>query len=185
MGAKMVRQNRGGAVAYIGPNTGGQPGGITLLEGFVKTLPEQNEPTLGDCWTGAVTRYCDAEHLETLKPNADRYPPSIFFQVMKYMVFGDPALRLPGPSLRPKFHGSAAPKARTPANSGPWFRDTQGRRLRSPASMTPRPTVLTTGLARASSPKFSHQPSVCMGPPLADGPLYLLDEGRSTGGRFV
>ena len=47
----MVRQNKGGAVAYIGCNTGGQPCGITLLEGFVKTLPEQNEPTLGDCWT--------------------------------------------------------------------------------------------------------------------------------------
>jgi hypothetical protein len=99
MGAKMVRQNRGGAVAYIGPNTGGQPCGISLLEGFVKTLPEQNEPTLGDCWTGAVTRFCDAEQLETWKPNADRYPPSLFFQAMKYMVFGDPALRLPGPSL--------------------------------------------------------------------------------------
>lgn len=99
MGAKMVRENKGGAVAYIGPNKGGQPGEIALLEGFVKTLPELNEPTLGDCWTGALTRFCDAAHLETVQPDADRYPPSPFFQAMKYVVLGDPALRLPGPSL--------------------------------------------------------------------------------------
>jgi hypothetical protein len=30
-----------------------------------------------------------------LIPNNDWYPASIFFQGMKYMVFGDPALRLP------------------------------------------------------------------------------------------
>jgi hypothetical protein len=98
LGEKLVRQGEGGAVAYIGCNTGGQPCGITLLEGFVKTLHDENEPTLGDCWSGAVTRYYGAEHLETLKPNADWYPPSIFFQGMKYMVYGDPALRLPKPS---------------------------------------------------------------------------------------
>jgi hypothetical protein len=40
------------------------------------------------------TRY-DKEKLATLKPNADWYPPSIFFQGMKYMLFGDPALELP------------------------------------------------------------------------------------------
>jgi hypothetical protein len=38
-----------------------------------------------------------AKHLATLKPNHDWYPPSIFFLGMKYMVYGDPALRWPGP----------------------------------------------------------------------------------------
>jgi hypothetical protein len=50
---------------------------------------------LGDCWVGAVRYYYDKEKLATLKPNADWYPPSIFFQGMKYMLFGDPSLQLP------------------------------------------------------------------------------------------
>ena len=61
-------------------------------------LRDLPEPTLGDCWAAAVDHYYVAEHLATIKPNDDWYPPSIFFQGMKYMVFGDPALRLPGPA---------------------------------------------------------------------------------------
>jgi hypothetical protein len=98
MGELMVRKGPNGAVAYIGCNTGGQPCGVTLLEGFVQALHELPQPTLGDCWARAIDHYYKAEHLETIKPNDDWYPPSIFFQGMKYMVFGDPALRLPGPS---------------------------------------------------------------------------------------
>lgn len=96
LGERLVRDNDAGAVAYIGCNTGSQPCGLTLLDGFVQTLSTQESPTLGDCWIGAVTHYYDAEHLETLAPNDDWYPASIFFQGMKFMVFGDPALRLPG-----------------------------------------------------------------------------------------
>ena len=96
LGEAMVRRGPSGAVAYIGCNTGGQPCGITLLEGFVGALRDLPEPTLGDCWVRAIDHYYRAEHLETIKPNDDWYPPSIFFQGMKYMVFGDPALRLPG-----------------------------------------------------------------------------------------
>jgi hypothetical protein len=36
--------------------------------------------------------------LEGLRPDAGWYPPSIFFQGMKFMVFGDPSLLLPGPA---------------------------------------------------------------------------------------
>ena len=96
LGEAMVRRGPSGAVAYIGCNTGGQPCGITLLEGFIGALRDLPEPTLGDCWVRAIDHYYRAEHLETIKPNNDWYPPSIFFQGMKYMVFGDPALRLPG-----------------------------------------------------------------------------------------
>ena len=101
LGERLVRQEQGGAVAYIGCNTGGQPCGITLLEGFALALQKAPEPTLGQCWASAVRRYHDAEHLETLKPNDDWYPPSIFFQGMKYMLFGDPTLRLPSPRPAP------------------------------------------------------------------------------------
>jgi Peptidase family C25 len=96
-GEIMVRRGPDGAVAYIGCNTGGQPCGLTLLDGFVKALHDLPEPTLGDCWASAIEHYYVAEHLATIQPNHDWYPPSIFFQGMKYMVYGDPALRLPGP----------------------------------------------------------------------------------------
>jgi hypothetical protein len=97
LGELMVRQQSGGAAAYIGCNTGGQPCGVTLLEGFVLGLHKLKEPTLGDCWMNAIEHYYDAEHLATIKPTSDWYPASIFFQGMKYMVFGDPALKLPAP----------------------------------------------------------------------------------------
>jgi hypothetical protein len=97
LGELMVRRGKSGAVAYIGCNTGGQPCGLTLLEGFVRGVHDLPEPTLGDCWTSAINYYYEAEHLGTIVPNHDWYPPSIFFQGMKYMVYGDPALALPGP----------------------------------------------------------------------------------------
>jgi hypothetical protein len=101
LGELMVRRGANGAVAYIGCNTGGQPCGLTLLEGFVRALHDLPEPTLGDCWAGAINYYYEAEHLGTIVPNHDWYPPSIFFQGMKYMVYGDPALSLPRPPETP------------------------------------------------------------------------------------
>ena len=99
LGELMVRRGLSGAShAYIGCNTGGQPCGLTLLEGFVRSLRDLPEPTLGDCWAGAINYYYEAEHLSTIVPNHDWYPASIFFQGMKYMVYGDPALALPGPA---------------------------------------------------------------------------------------
>lgn len=97
MGERMVRRGLNGAAAYIGCNTGGQPCALSLVDGFMEALHKLSEPTLGDCWAHALAHYYEAEHLETIKPNDDWYPPSIFFQGMKYMVFGDPALKLPGP----------------------------------------------------------------------------------------
>ena len=84
-----------GAVAYIGCNTGGQPCGLTLMDGFAKSWGQSPSARLGDCWMEAVSYYYEQEHLATIKPDADWYPPSIFFQAMKYMVYGDPSLRLP------------------------------------------------------------------------------------------
>ncbi|SPE55603.1 hypothetical protein SBV1_2250001 [Verrucomicrobia bacterium] len=77
-------------------NTGSQPCALTLVEGFVRALAKGKEPRLGDCWAGAIRYYFVTERLAELKPNADWYPPSIFFEGMKFMLFGDPSLRLPG-----------------------------------------------------------------------------------------
>lgn len=96
LGEQMLKRNPNGAVAYIGCNTGSQPCALTLADGFVRALAGAREPRLGDCWAAAVRFYFEAEHLASLKPNDDWYPPSIFFQGMKFMLFGDPSLRLPG-----------------------------------------------------------------------------------------
>jgi hypothetical protein len=97
LGEQLLRRGPDGAVAYFGCNTGGQPCGITLLDGFLRGLASSEEPRLGDCWRRSIDHYYEAEHLASLKPNDDWYPPSIFFQGMKYMLFGDPSLRLPAP----------------------------------------------------------------------------------------
>ncbi len=95
LGEQILRAGPTGAAAYIGCNTGSQPCGMTLLEGFVDALGKHPPPRLGDCWSAAVSYYYDHQHLADLKPNADWYPPSIFFQGMKFMLFGDPSLRIP------------------------------------------------------------------------------------------
>ncbi len=82
----------GGAVAYIGCNTGSQPCALTLVEGFVHAAAAPGPATIGSCWNAALNHYWTAENLAELKPNADWYPPSIFFQGMKFMLFGDPSL---------------------------------------------------------------------------------------------
>ncbi len=100
LGEQLLRRRPFGAVAYIGCNTGSQPCALTLLDGFVLSLARQDAPRLGDCWKDAVAYYYDREGLARLKPNNHWYPPSIFFQAMKFMVFGDPSLRLAAPGKK-------------------------------------------------------------------------------------
>lgn len=96
LGEQLLRRGTDGAVAYFGCNTGSQPCGLTLVAGFGQSIGANSQARLGDCWISAVDYYCKQEHLADLKPNKDWYPPSIFFQGMKFMLFGDPTLRLPG-----------------------------------------------------------------------------------------
>jgi hypothetical protein len=95
LGEQLLKRSANGAVAYIGCNTGSQPCGLTLVEGFVNALADSKEPRLGDLWNSAIVYYYEHQHLATLKPNDSWYPPSIFFQGMKFMMFGDPSLRVP------------------------------------------------------------------------------------------
>jgi len=94
LGEQLLRGTDAGAVAYFGCNTGSQPCALSLLEGFIDGLSSQPTPRLGDCWRHAINFYYHHERLDTLKPNDDWYPPSIFFQGMKFMLFGDPTLPL-------------------------------------------------------------------------------------------
>ena len=92
LGEQMLVGGPGGAVAYIGCNTGSQPCGLTLVDGFVEAAGALDHPTLGACWQQAVSTYFDREHLATIEPTESWYPASIFFQGMKFMVFGDPTI---------------------------------------------------------------------------------------------
>jgi hypothetical protein len=96
LGEQILKRPHSGAVAYIGCNTGSQPFALALVEGFVKELGKEKAPRLGDCWSSAIRHYVNAYNLPELKPTKSWTPPSIFFQGMKFMVFGDPSLRLPG-----------------------------------------------------------------------------------------
>ncbi len=94
LGEQVLKRGPDGAVAYIGCNTGSQPCALTLVDGFARALAKSRQPLLGDCWASAVSDYYERENLARLKPNEDWYPPSIFFQGMKFMLFGDPTLPL-------------------------------------------------------------------------------------------
>lgn len=94
LGERLLRMPSGGAVAYIGCGTGAQPCALSLLEGFGRALADDPARTVGEAWQKALAFYFEHEHLAELKPDAGWYPPSIFFQGMKFLVYGDPTLRL-------------------------------------------------------------------------------------------
>jgi hypothetical protein len=67
---------------------------MSLLDGFLRSVAE-GSPCVGLAWKDALAYYWQTEKLADLKPTKDWYPPSIFFQGMKFMLFGDPAVSIP------------------------------------------------------------------------------------------
>lgn len=92
LGEELVRDPSRGAIAYIGCNTGSQPCALTLVEGFVDAVATLPSPRLGDCWTHAIDFYWRKEGLDSIVPTQSWYPASIYFQGMKFMLYGDPSL---------------------------------------------------------------------------------------------
>jgi hypothetical protein len=95
LGEQLLRGGPDGAVAYIGCNTGSQPCALTLMQGFSDAIAKSKDARLGDCWNEAVEYYYDREDLEYLRPTRRWYTASVFFQAMKFMMYGDPSLVLP------------------------------------------------------------------------------------------
>jgi choice-of-anchor C domain-containing protein len=98
LGEQVLKHDRGGAVIYIGCNVGSQGCGVSLMEGYLRSLRASPNALAGDHWVRAVSFYYDHEHLAELKPDDGWYPPAIFAQAMKFMFFGDPSLPLAPPS---------------------------------------------------------------------------------------
>ncbi len=94
IGTQLVVGGPDGAVAYFGCTTGAQPCALGLLQGFGRSTgsAESTPMLLGTAYCGMIEYYAKAEKLSELKPTADWYPPSIFFQGMKFVLFGDPSL---------------------------------------------------------------------------------------------
>ncbi|MFN0206878.1 MAG: C25 family cysteine peptidase [Planctomycetota bacterium] len=96
-GEQLLKGGSNGAVAYFGCNTGSQPAGLTLVEGFLdklKIADPNRTLRLGDLYTHSIHYFFDKQQLQSLKPSPSWYPPSIFFQGMKFMLFGDPMLQI-------------------------------------------------------------------------------------------
>ncbi len=89
-----LRRPDGGAIVVIGCVTGSQPCALTLLDGFVDALAQDPRASAGEWWTAALARYVRDERLMELEPTDSWYPPSIFFQGMKFVYLGDPTVRL-------------------------------------------------------------------------------------------
>jgi len=94
LGERLLLEPTGGAVAYIGCDTGAQPCALSLMAGFVADLEARPGARVGDAWREALRYYHGAEHLDALVPTDSWYPPSIFFQGMKFVLLGDPTLAL-------------------------------------------------------------------------------------------
>ncbi len=89
-----LRRPDGCAIVVIGCVTGSQPCALTLLDGFVDALAQDPRAAAGEWWTAALARYVRYERLLGLEPTDSWYPPSIFFQGMKFVYLGDPTVRL-------------------------------------------------------------------------------------------
>lgn len=89
-----VRRADGGAIGVIGCVSGSQPCAHTLLDGFVDAMAENPTAPAGRWWTTALARYVRDEKLMELTPTDGWYPPSVFFQGMKFVYLGDPTVRL-------------------------------------------------------------------------------------------
>lgn len=108
----LVRHPYKGAIGYVGCVTGAQAWSKYLDEFFFQGYDEGVK--LGDMWINMVTEYCDASKSvsgyslgsigrgeTTIKSGGDWFKVAGYHQPMKFMLFGDPSLRVGGLTNRP------------------------------------------------------------------------------------
>ncbi len=88
-----------GTIAYIGSYTGAQ-GGSQYLDKyfFAAYAASKKPPTLGFLWNSAVKRYIDNDFHINFNSTHDWVPAAMYHHIQKYMLFGDPSLRVGGVS---------------------------------------------------------------------------------------
>jgi hypothetical protein len=97
-GEVMTTGSPGGAVAYIGAITGSQGYALDLNRNFFEAL-SQNNLTVGDMWMYMIRRYYETNTFpETVDP-PDWTVLASFHQPWKFILFGDPSLRIGGVPL--------------------------------------------------------------------------------------
>ena len=97
MAEQFLVKSDAGAIAYIGAYTGTQTGSQILdrylFEGYRFSL---KPPALGYLWNYAVRRYIDNDFHIDFATSSDWVPHAMFHHIQKYMLFGDPSLRVGG-----------------------------------------------------------------------------------------
>jgi hypothetical protein len=92
----MLVQSPNGAVIYIGAITGAQfPALFDLNTAFFRAI-SLGEPNVGNAWNSAIREYYTLNRFEESYTNADWYVLARFHQPWKFLLFGDPSLRIGG-----------------------------------------------------------------------------------------
>jgi choice-of-anchor C domain-containing protein len=97
LGVEFVRSENG-CVAYIGGAVGTQPGlALPMMAGFIDYTTQHGTPRIGDAWNWGIIRLYHDMNIAKLQPT-NWVQNAIFHQGMKFQLFGDPSMRLPGRS---------------------------------------------------------------------------------------
>lgn len=96
-GESITLKNNNGAVAYIGCATGANDGSDDLPVFFFEGL-KQYGATLGLMWKHMINKYYDTHVLPLTMNQTNWHKVAEFHQPWKYILFGDPSLRIAGVS---------------------------------------------------------------------------------------
>jgi hypothetical protein len=89
-------QSTGGVVVYVGAVTGSQfPEMFDINQYFFRGIVKAG-PRVGDAWNFAIREYYHFHHYKESYDHADWTVLADFHQVWKFMLFGDPSLRIGG-----------------------------------------------------------------------------------------
>ncbi|MGB7539837.1 MAG: C25 family cysteine peptidase [Anaerolineales bacterium] len=89
-------QTPNGVVVYVGAVTGAQfPAMFDVNRLFFEGIVHAG-PRAGDAWNYAIRKYYQIHTFETEYNHADWYILAVFHQMWKFMLFGDPSLRIGG-----------------------------------------------------------------------------------------
>ena len=89
-------QAANGVVIYVGAVTGAQFPAMFDVNKFFFEGIIQAGPRAGDAWNYAIRRYYQVHTFEDIYDHADWYVLADFHQMWKFMLFGDPSLRIGG-----------------------------------------------------------------------------------------